>query len=149
MWKQWCGIGKNIDLETDWHPVPLSTHITTVGLLKTWDSWRRRINPLLVWFLAWKCPSLTDSLGNHRAPTSGCPTNSLWFSAVNPLSWCEIQPVLRPCVPAGLEDLFLSISDSKGWAEDMGGGNTAAFTEQWQCSWRLWQPFLPSITPCP
>lgn len=78
--------------------------------------------------------SHSDSLGNRRAPTSGCPTHSLWFSAVNPLSWCEIQSVLRPHAPAGLEDLFLSISGSKGWAEGMGGGSTAACTEQWQCS---------------
>lgn len=93
--------------------------------------------------------SRTDSLQNCRAPAPGCPTTSLWFSAVNPLPWCEIQPVLRPCAPAGLEGLFLGISGSKGWVEDMSGGGTAACTEQGQCSWRPWQPFLPSITPCP
>lgn len=43
MWKQWCGIGKNTDLQTDWHPVALSIHITTVGCFRTQDSWRRWI----------------------------------------------------------------------------------------------------------
>lgn len=49
--------------------------------------------------------SHTDCPWNCRATTPGCPTGSLWFSAVNPLSWCEIQPVLRPHAPAGLEGL--------------------------------------------
>lgn len=49
--------------------------------------------------------SHTDSPWNLEAPTPGCPPGSLWFSAVNPLSWHEIQPVLRPHAPAGLEGL--------------------------------------------
>lgn len=58
MWKQWCGIGKNTGLQTDWHPVALSIHITAVDHCRAQDSWWRWIIPPLVWFLAWKCPSL-------------------------------------------------------------------------------------------
>lgn len=148
MWKQWCGIGKNTDLQTDWHPVALSIHITTVGCFKTRDSCRRWIIPPLVWFLAWKCPSLTLTPHGVRAPAPGCPPGSLWFSAVNPLSWHEIQPVLRPHAPAGLEGLWVSLVPKSGWRAWVVGalqlaqssGNAAKGSD------RL---FFPPSLPCP
>lgn len=135
MWKQWCRIGKTTDLQTDWHPVALSIHIPAVGHFRTEGSWRRWIITLLVWLLAWKCPSLTLTGYGIAGLLPRVSHHSPWVSAVNPLSWGEIQSMLRPHAPAGLEDLFLSISASR--MEGMGGGSTAACTEQWQCSWRL------------
>lgn len=115
MWKQWCGIGKNTDLQTDWHPVALSIHVTTVHRFRTEDSWGRWIILPLVWFLAWECPSLT--LTPHGI-AGLLPRVSHWQSVVQcseSLSCCEIQPVLRPQAPAVLEGLWVSLVPRGVW----------------------------------
>lgn len=99
MWKQWCGIGKNTDLQTDWYPVALSIHITTVGCFRTQDSWRR-------WIMV---PCLEVPLSH---------TDSLWITGlllqgVPPAACGSVQWI--PHAPSKLESLFLCICGSKGW----------------------------------
>lgn len=118
MWKQWCGIGKNTDLQTDWHPVALSIHITTVGCFKTRDSWRRWIIPPLVWFLAWKCPSLTlTPHGISRLLPQGVP-----LAACGSVQWIPF-PGMRssPCWGHMLQ-LGLRVSEYL-WFQRVGGGH--------------------------
>lgn len=143
MWKRKvCGRGKDADFETDWHPIALNTHITIVGLFRTWDSCRRHIVPPLAWILAWKCPSLaltpqgiTGLLAQGVPPTAWGPLP--WILSPGERHTSESQRVCRHQADATCFSRAwgsLSISGFREWAEDMGGGTTTACAEHWKCS---------------
>lgn len=126
-WKGY-GRGKDADLETDWHPVSLSTRVMTVGFFRIWESCRRQVVPPWARILAWKCPSFTMTpQGIAGLLVQGVPLTAWgsiqWILSAGVRHTSESQHVCRAHAEATCFSKAWGSLPENLWLQGVGGGH--------------------------